>query len=161
MKFTLGNAACVHLQRELTSELQSEEVRVDVESRWKQVYWQLKLDWLNKNVGGKIKTGMVGMVSCFLPLIDTSSTKHKQEHKLRLKSCWWRDTWKHGTPSWSTKRASWHTLIRLKHPIPTPLFNLMIAYWFIIYIHALKSSMDRIKHFHFHQIDNQSIIWCI
>lgn len=75
-----------------------------------QNYWELKLDWLNKNVGGKIKTGMVGMGSCFLPLIYTPSTKHKQEDKLRSKSCWWRDTWKQGAPSWSTKKASWHKL---------------------------------------------------
>lgn len=52
----------------LGSELHSEEVREDVESRRKQMYREQNMDWLAPNVGGKIKTSL-GTVSLSLPLI--------------------------------------------------------------------------------------------
>lgn len=39
----------------LGSDLHSEEVRGDVESRRKQIYRELNLGWLAKDVDGKIK----------------------------------------------------------------------------------------------------------
>lgn len=60
----------VFISIKLGSELHSEEVREDEESRRKQIYQELNMDWLAQNVGGKIKT-FIGFRNgvALLPLI--------------------------------------------------------------------------------------------
>lgn len=101
----------VFISIKLGSELRSEEVREDVESRRKQMYRELNMDWLAQNVGGKKKNIPRISERCPSPFLWSKPPpqKHK-EHKLRPELFWRRYLSKHQTPSCYIKIAKWHKL---------------------------------------------------
>lgn len=75
----------VFISIKLGSELHSEEVREDVESRRTQIYRELNMDWLTQNVGGKIKTFRGFWNGVALPSFDLNLL-HKTQRRTQTEA---------------------------------------------------------------------------